>query len=72
MPDMDAFEVTRTIRDEIQLKNLPIIGLATNHLKDAAENCLMTGMNEYIIAPYTFDQLEKLMIKWTRATQERP
>ena len=66
LSNKDAFEITGTLRAKHQNKNIPIIGLCSTKLHVDADNCLVAGMNEYIVAPYTFDQIEKLLIRWTR------
>lgn len=66
LPEKDAFELTQYLRQSKRFKYTPIIGLASEKSIANAENCLITGMNEFITPPYTVDKVEKALLGWTR------
>lgn len=56
MPVMDGFETTQKIRNELKLQT-PIIALTANAFKSELEQCLHTGMNDYVTKPFEEDVL---------------
>jgi signal transduction histidine kinase/DNA-binding response OmpR family regulator len=82
MPEMDGFEATRQYReyeartpstDGISTKNggrLPIIALTAHATKEAREQCLDAGMDDFLSKPFTREKLAKIVEAWTdRATR---
>ena len=59
MPEMDGFEATRIIRGQLQLTDLPIIGMTAFASEHDREQCLQVGMNDVLIKPIDIDQLMK-------------
>ncbi len=51
MPVMDGHEATRQIRQELQLTDLPIIGLTAHALTEERQRCMDSGMNDFITKP---------------------
>ncbi len=53
MPEMDGIEATKTIRtlDIEGAKDIPIIALTANAFKEDFDNCIKSGMNDYIGKP---------------------
>lgn len=64
MPVMDGYEATAHLRKKMHLE-IPIIGLTANVFKDDIENCLRSGMNDYLGKPYSEEQLFEMISKWT-------
>jgi len=60
MPQMDGYEATRKIREELQL-DIPIIAMTAHALAGERERCLSRGMNEYISKPIKEEELFKLI-----------
>jgi signal transduction histidine kinase/ligand-binding sensor domain-containing protein/DNA-binding response OmpR family regulator len=62
MPEMDGYEATRIIR---QLKdpqrNIPIIALTADAMKEDRERCLKAGMNHYISKPFRLEEIETVL-----------
>jgi PAS domain S-box-containing protein len=52
MPDMDGNEATQRIRNELQLKALPIIALTAGALVSERERSLQAGMNDFLTKPF--------------------
>jgi two-component system, sensor histidine kinase len=55
MPEMDGYEATRVIRNELK-SNIPIIALTAHAMSGEKEKCLGLGMNDFVSKP--FDQKE--------------
>jgi len=51
MPDMDGYEVTRTIREGLELTDLPIIAITAHVVDDKRQQCIDAGMNNIISKP---------------------
>jgi CheY-like chemotaxis protein len=64
MPDMDGFETTRAIREDVQFKSLPIIALTAKAMKGDRERCIAAGASDYITKPVDTEQLLSLMRVW--------
>jgi PAS domain S-box-containing protein len=60
MPQMDGYEATRIIRNELK-NNTPIIALTANATSFEYDKCLQNGMNGFLSKPYKpKDLLEKI------------
>jgi signal transduction histidine kinase/DNA-binding response OmpR family regulator len=64
MPEMDGYEATRTLRKDIQFKNLPIIAMTANAMAGDREKCLEAGMNDHVSKPINTKELFGTLIKW--------
>ena len=63
MPVMDGYETTRHIRNK--LKNpVPIIAMTAHALASEREECLKTGMNDFLPKPFQMEELRRLMLKY--------
>ena len=51
MPEMDGYEATKIIRQELELKTIPIIAMTAHAFKSDEEKCLQVGMNGYVSKP---------------------
>jgi len=63
MPVMDGYDATRQIRE--MHKDLPVIALTANAMAWEAGECQASGMNDYLIKPFTEEQLIWMLLKWT-------
>lgn len=56
MPEMDGYEATRAIRNDLG-SNMPIIALTANAIKGDDKKCKDAGMQGYLSKPYSPNQL---------------
>lgn len=56
MPEMDGYEATSVIRNELGLK-IPIIAMTASALKGEKERCIEAGMNDFVPKPFVIDEL---------------
>ncbi|MEC7376675.1 MAG: ATP-binding protein, partial [Pseudomonadota bacterium] len=72
MPVMDGYEATRRIRQNPQWKDLPIIAVTANVMQGDREDCLASGMNDYITKPYRREELREAIDRWRPSPQDNP
>ena len=64
MPVMDGLEATRRIRQNSQLKSIPIIAMTAHAMDGDREKSLAAGMNEHITKPIDQATLYQTLKKW--------
>jgi signal transduction histidine kinase/CheY-like chemotaxis protein len=71
MPNMDGFDLVRTIRqEEMGARHLPIVALTANAMEGEAERCLAAGMDDYLSKPVEMSVLDNCLKRWL--TGDRP
>ncbi len=63
MPVMDGLTTTRAIRNELGLRELPIVAMTANALPADRELCLQAGMNEHVGKPFEMEPLVALILR---------
>jgi CheY-like chemotaxis protein/HPt (histidine-containing phosphotransfer) domain-containing protein len=66
MPEMDGHEATRVIRSTLNNPSLPIIAMTAHALQSEQENCLKSGMNDYVSKPVDPDKLLAVLARWIK------
>lgn len=64
MPNMDGYETMSRIRNDLQLKELPVIALTAKAMKNDRDKCLEAGASDYISKPLNLDQLFSVLRVW--------
>lgn len=67
MPVLDGFEATRQFRrmeSESGLSKTPIVGLSGHPITEGRENCLASGMDDYLQKPFTINELQEIIDIW--------
>jgi two-component system cell cycle response regulator DivK len=57
LPKMDGYEVTRRLKGDTRLKNIPIIALTAHAMKGSMEEALAAGCDGYISKPINVREL---------------
>jgi len=66
MPEMDGIEATRRIRESHGPDDLPIIAV-TAFLRDVGrDQCVDSGVNDYLEKPFRREDLEEVLGKWLK------
>lgn len=63
MPEMNGYDTTKIIREELML-NIPIIAMTADALPDERDKCISLGMTDYISKPIKADDLRNLIAKY--------
>ena len=66
MPVMDGYEAIREIRKREEWRDLPVIALTANAMKEDRDACLAAGANAYLSKPVDLDQLTVTATAWLR------
>lgn len=67
MPVMDGLEATRRIRNELGLKELPVIALSGSVLQDDRNECAAAGASDFIAKPVDAGKLWGTLTRWMPA-----
>lgn len=70
MPEMDGIETTRRIREQLELKDIPIIALTALAMAGDRERCLEAGMNDYMSKPVKLKELLSIIEKYLKPGKE--
>jgi CheY-like chemotaxis protein len=65
LPLLDGLAATRRIREQEELKKVPIVAVSAHDTADFHAEALAAGCNEYVTKPIDFDQLESLLSRLT-------
>ena len=64
MPEMDGFEAMKRIRENDNLKQLPIIALTAKAMRDDRAKCIDAGANDYLSKPVDPGKLKAIVKLW--------
>jgi CheY-like chemotaxis protein len=64
MPEMDGCETTRRIRANPRLKGIPVLALTANAAPGAREQCLASGMNDFLTKPVEPPAMFRALSRW--------
>jgi CheY-like chemotaxis protein/HPt (histidine-containing phosphotransfer) domain-containing protein len=69
LPDMDGYEITRAIRasEKNTLKSVPVIAVTGDPSEKEKAKADEAGMNDYVVKPYSPDELLKTLSKYAGA-----
>jgi PAS domain S-box-containing protein len=68
MPVMDGLAATRVIRNELCLKDIPVIALTAGVLAEQRRQAADAGCNDFIAKPVDLEELVAALLRWTRET----
>jgi CheY-like chemotaxis protein len=61
LPQLDGLAATRRIRQNADLREVPIVAVSAHDTADFHADALAAGCNDYVTKPIDFDQLEALL-----------
>lgn len=64
MPVLDGYKTTRIIRQNPAWRQLRIIAITANVMQGDRNNCLESGMDDYMTKPYNRRNLEAIIERW--------
>ncbi len=66
MPNMDGFELTKTIRASEKDKDVrfPIIAVTASVMKEEVDQCMAAGMDDCLAKPLEMKKLKEMFSKW--------
>lgn len=67
MPVLDGYETTQIIRKNPNWQDLPIIAITANVMQGDRDDCLESGMDDYITKPYNRADLKAIIERWAPA-----
>ncbi|MYN18010.1 response regulator [Rugamonas sp. FT107W] len=68
MPEMDGFEATTRIRNELKLE-LPVLAMTAGVMLSEREQCIASGMNDFIAKPIDVEQMLRAITRNLPAAQ---
>jgi CheY-like chemotaxis protein/HPt (histidine-containing phosphotransfer) domain-containing protein len=69
MPEMDGYEASGIIRNDLGFSELPIIAMTANAMASDREKCLNAGMNDHLAKPIDPDRFFAALLKWIPARE---
>lgn len=63
MPQMDGLQASQIIRENLKMRDLPIIAMTAHVMPGDRDRCLQAGMNDYIPKPISQKSLYSVLIK---------
>ncbi len=66
MPMMGGHEATQAIRRDSNKQDLPIIAMTAHALRGYREECIESGMNDYLTKPIDTETLFGILLKWIK------
>ena len=69
MPEMDGMEATRTIRKGMSVQPL-IIAMTANAMQEDKDDCLRSGMNDFLSKPVKPEDVVNMLKKWSAILAE--
>lgn len=61
LPGLSGFEITRIIRGNDTLSNIPIIAMTAYAVRENRKKCLQAGMNDFISRPFDIDEFYNIL-----------
>ncbi len=68
MPELDGYQTTQIIRNELKI-DVPIIALTAHSMIKEKDKCLSLGMNDYLSKPFRKQEIFTLLSKWNSQTE---
>ena len=70
MPRMDGFDLVRNIRNDLHLRDLPVIMITSRIAQKHREHAMELGVDHYLGKPYSEDELLALIRSYCAVVTE--
>ena len=71
MPDIDGYDVARTIRKLGNgMRRVPIVAMTAHTMDGEREKCLAAGMDDYLAKPVSTQRLSAVLVRWLGTREE--
>jgi len=71
MPEMNGYEATIAIRElEKPGARVPIIALTAGNVKNERDNCIIAGMDDFVVKPVIENTVVQVLTKWLYLEQD--
>ncbi|MDX2049103.1 MAG: response regulator, partial [Chitinophagaceae bacterium] len=70
MPEMDGLEATRMIRACLAVQPV-IVAVTANVMMGDREECMQSGMDDYMSKPFELEQLLNMLEKWALVIRDK-
>ena len=70
MPEMDGIEATKNIRNYLE-KQPMIIAMTANAMQEDKENCLKSGMDDFLSKPVKLEEIVGMLTKWSNISKAK-
>ncbi|HEV8342577.1 MAG TPA: response regulator [Candidatus Binatia bacterium] len=71
MPEMDGFEVVRSLRNDPDFRHIPVLAATGLTRPGDRDRCLAAGCNDYMAKPFTSEDLEDHLANLLSAISSR-
>jgi len=62
MPEMDGFEVARSLKSDPEYQKIPILAATALCSHGDRQRCLAAGCDDYVAKPFTVQQLQQRLV----------
>ncbi|OGW15380.1 MAG: histidine kinase [Nitrospinae bacterium RIFCSPLOWO2_12_FULL_45_22] len=63
MPNMDGLELLKIMRNNQELKDIPVLMITAEGIKEKVIHAVKAGVNNYIVKPFTAETLKEKIDK---------
>jgi two-component system sensor histidine kinase/response regulator len=71
MPDIDGYEVARTIRQmEEGKRRIPMVAMTAHAMEGEREKCIAAGMDDFLTKPVSMQRLSTVLVRWLGTREE--
>ncbi|HEY8132629.1 MAG TPA: PAS domain S-box protein [Thermoanaerobaculia bacterium] len=71
MPDIDGYDVARSIRRMASAtRRVPIVAMTAHAMEGEREKCLAAGMDDYLAKPVSTQRLSTVLVRWLGTREE--
>ncbi len=64
MPRLDGFGVLQRLRGDPQTRDVPFVFLTASAERERAEEALAAGAQDYLVKPFTLDEMRQLLRRY--------